>query len=73
MELHNKYPEDYANGVRRAHTTAIGQADEKCGVMKVLEIILQSSLPPVIKETLSSGDVARTEFQSDLLCLQCGD
>lgn len=59
---------DYAKGPR-SHTIATGQPDDKCGVMKVLKAILESSLPPVIKGKLSAGDVAKIEFQSD--CCAC--
>lgn len=55
----------YANGPRRSPTTETAQPDEKCRVVKALKVILESSLPPVIKGKLSTGDVGRTEFQSD--------
>lgn len=55
----------YADDPRRSPTTGRGQPDEKCGAMKDLKVIPESSLPPVIKGKLSTGDVGRTEFQSD--------
>lgn len=55
----------YAHGPRRSPTTETAQPGEKCSVVKALKVILESSLPPVIKGKLSTGDVGRTEFQSD--------